>query len=104
MAPKTIKRLICDRLEDLSPQDLKKFISHLLDRREEPRIPRSKVEGKDFMVVTDVIVSAFCESKGLQVTLKLLKDIGCNQEADELGEHLNHASDFFFFFTFDCLL
>lgn len=94
MAPKTIKKLICDALEDLSLLNLEKFISHLLDRREKPRVPRSKVEGKTFVVVTDVIVSAFCELNGLLVTLQILKDIGCNEDAKRLGEQFYHASVF----------
>lgn len=84
MAATTIKRLICDALEDLSQLNLEKFIHQLLDRREEPRIPRSKVEGKNFMVVTDVIVSTFREDKGLLVTIETLKKIKCNEEASGL--------------------
>lgn len=87
MAPKTIKKLIADTLEDLGSQNLEKFVSQLLDRREEPRVPRSKVEGKGFLVITDKLVSVFCERGALQVTLETLRDIGCNQEADGLGEH-----------------
>lgn len=84
MAPATIKKLICDALEDLSSLDLEKFTSQLLDRREKPRILRSKVEGKSFLVVTDVIVSTFCEYNGLLVTLSTLRDIGCNEDASRL--------------------
>lgn len=87
MAPKTIKKLIADTLEDLGTPNLEKFVSQLLDRREEPRVPRSKVEGKSFLVITDTVVSLFCERGALQVTLETLRDIGCNQEADRLGEH-----------------
>lgn len=83
-----MKMLICEALEDLSQQDVDKFIHQLLDRREQPRILRSKVEGKSFMVVTDVIVSTFCEKKGLLVTIDTLKKIKCNEEASRLGEHL----------------
>lgn len=91
MAPKTIKKLIADTLENLGGLNLEKFISELLDRREEPRVPRSKVEGKNFLVVTDTLVSLFCERGALRVTLETLRDIGCNQEADGLGEHLGSA-------------
>lgn len=91
MAPKTIKKLIADTLENLGALNLEKFISELLDRREEPRVPRSKVEGKNFLVVTDTLVSLFCERGALRVTLETLRDIGCNQEADGLGEHLGSA-------------
>lgn len=84
MAPKTIKKLIFDALENLTPLDLEKFIRHLVDRREDPRIRRSRVDGKNFMVVTDAIVSTFCEYKGLLVTLEILKDIDCNEDASRL--------------------
>lgn len=88
MAPKTIKKLICDTLENLLDTDLEKFRAQLVDRREEPLIPRSKVQGKSYLVLTDVIVSTFCEVKGLQVTLQTLGEINCNEEAERLGEHL----------------
>lgn len=87
MAATTIKMLICEALEDLSQLNLEKFIHQLLDRREEPRIPRSKVEGKSVFAVTDVIVSTFREDKGLLVTIETLKKIKCNEEASGLGEH-----------------
>lgn len=93
MAPKTIKKLIFDALENLTPLDLEKFIRHLVDRREDPRIRRSRVDGKNFMVVTDAIVSTFCEYKGLLVTLEILKDIDCNEDASRLGEHPQHANN-----------
>lgn len=86
MAPRTIKNLIKDTLEDLGGTDFDKFVDQLLDRREEPRLPRSKVEGKGFLVVTDALVSLFCELGALRVTLETLRDIGCNQEAGRLGE------------------
>lgn len=94
MTTKTIKMLICEALEDLSPLNLEKFILQLRDRREEPRVPRSKVEGKSVMVVTDVIVSTFREDKGLLVTIETLEKIKCNEEASGLGEHFCHATLF----------
>lgn len=87
MAPKTIKRLIADTLEDLAPTNLEKFVCQLRDRREEPRVPRSKVEGKSFLIITDTLVSLFCERGALRVTLETLRDIDCNEDADRLGEH-----------------
>lgn len=92
MSPKTIKILICDALEDLSKLNFDKFVVQLRDRREEPRIRRNKVEGKNFMEVTDAIVSTFCEPKGLLVTLQILKGIDCHEDARRLGEHFKSRS------------
>ena len=47
MAPKTIKKALLDTLEDLTVRDFNKFCYQLLDRREEPRVTRHRVEGKD---------------------------------------------------------
>ncbi|GAA6220462.1 apoptosis-associated speck-like protein containing a CARD [Lates japonicus] len=84
MAPKTIKNALKDTLEDLSQQNFKKFCSHLLDRREEPRVKRNRVEGKDFLDVTDVLVSTFTETGALRVAVELLKQIECTEEATRL--------------------
>lgn len=86
MAPKTIKHALKDTLEDLSQQNFRKFCSHLLDRREEPRVKRNRVEGKDFLDVTDVLVSTFTETRALLVAVELLKQIGCTEEATRLGK------------------
>lgn len=92
MAPKTIKTLIANTLENLGQLDLEKFRSQLRDRREEPRIPRSKVDDKGFLVITDVLVQTFRESGALSVTLQLLRDIDCNDDAERLGKALNLKS------------
>lgn len=89
MPPKTIKGAIRDVLENLGQKDLKKFRSALLDRREEPRVPVSRVEEKDFLEVTDVLVSTFCERGAARVTLDLLKEIKCFDDAKMLGEVCN---------------
>lgn len=86
MPPKSIKKAIKDTLENLGRQDFNKFCSALVDREEEPRVPRSKVEDKDFLVVTDVLVSTFCDSGALQVTLELLREINCNKDAETFGK------------------
>lgn len=86
MAQKTIKMAIKDSLENLGKQNLNKFRSALLDRREEPRVPVSRVEDKDFLGITDVLVSNFGEFGAAQITLDLLKQIKCNDEAEALGK------------------
>ncbi|TWW80154.1 CARD PYD and [Takifugu flavidus] len=89
MAQKTIKMAIKDSLENLGKQNLKKFRSALLDRREKPRVPVSRVEDEDFLGITDVLVSTFGEFSAAQVTLDLLKQIKCNGEAEALESDLN---------------
>lgn len=92
MAPKTIKKLISDTLENLGEHDFNKFRSQLLDRREEPRILRSKVEAKGYLVIKDVLVSTYCEPGALQVTLQVLREIDCNDDAVRLGKDLDVKS------------
>lgn len=89
MPPKTIRGAIRDVLENLGRKDLDKFRSALLDRREEPRVPVSKVEDQDFLVITDVLVSTYCEHGAARVTLDLLKEIKCSDRAEMLGEVCN---------------
>ncbi|XP_071376432.1 uncharacterized protein [Centroberyx affinis] len=82
--PKTIKSCVLDMLEDLGETQLRKFRTRLLDRREEPRIKRSAVEKKDIYDISDVLVSTFTEPGALKVSLEILRDIGCNEEAEIL--------------------
>ncbi|XP_041649584.1 apoptosis-associated speck-like protein containing a CARD [Cheilinus undulatus] len=86
MAPKTIKAAIADALENLSEENFKKFCTRLLDRREEPRVRRRQVEGKTYLEITDLLVSTFTEAKALQVTVDLLKEAKCGNDAKELLE------------------
>uniref|UniRef100_A0A3P8Q7M9 Caspase 20, apoptosis-related cysteine peptidase n=1 Tax=Astatotilapia calliptera TaxID=8154 RepID=A0A3P8Q7M9_ASTCA len=83
---KTIKSALADTLENLSKGDFKRFCHQLLDRREEPRVKRNRVEGKSRLQITDVLVSTFTEEGALTVVLKILKAIGCNQLAKELED------------------
>lgn len=91
MPPKTIKRAIKDTLENLGKENLDKFRSALLDRREEPRVALSRVEHKDFLVITDVLVSTFCEPGAARVTLELLKEIKCFDNAKALESVLEES-------------
>uniref|UniRef100_A0A3P9DSK0 PYD and CARD domain containing n=1 Tax=Maylandia zebra TaxID=106582 RepID=A0A3P9DSK0_9CICH len=82
---KTIKSAVADTLEDLEKGNYEKFCHQLLDRREPPRVKRNKVEDKSRLQVTDALVSIFTEEGALRVTLEILKQIGCSEEAKELG-------------------
>uniref|UniRef100_A0A671VE10 Pyrin domain-containing protein n=1 Tax=Sparus aurata TaxID=8175 RepID=A0A671VE10_SPAAU len=86
MPPNTIRKALADTLEDLSKRDFEKFCHEILDRREEPRIRRNRLEGKNYLDVVDVLVCTFTESKALQVTVETLRQIDCNEDADALGE------------------
>lgn len=86
---KTIKAAIRNALENLGKEDLANFRSHLVDIREEPRVPKSKVEEKGYREITDVLVSTYCEDGAARVTLDLLKGIRCFDDARKLGEVCN---------------
>lgn len=73
-------------LEDLKKQDFEKFCHRLVDRREEPHVRRNRVEGKNFLEIADVLVSTFTEPGALKITLEILRDIDCNEDATRLGE------------------
>ncbi|XP_041798213.1 uncharacterized protein LOC121610260 [Chelmon rostratus] len=92
MPPKTIKKALVDVLEDLSKQDFDKFCCQLLDRREQPRVRRNRVEGKNFLYIADVLVSTFTESGAVGVAVELLKEINCYEEADRLVEETSGLS------------
>uniref|UniRef100_A0A667WP58 PYD and CARD domain containing n=1 Tax=Myripristis murdjan TaxID=586833 RepID=A0A667WP58_9TELE len=79
--------------EDLPEKKLKKFCMVLLDRRGEPRVKTSAVEGKDCITIAQVLVSTFTELGALQITLELLREIDCNEEAERLGELPARVSD-----------
>ncbi|KAF1388301.1 hypothetical protein PFLUV_G00088780 [Perca fluviatilis] len=81
MAPKTVKRAISDILEDLSAENLEKFRVQLIDRREEPRVRRNRVAGKNFLEIADVLVTHFTEAGAPAVVVEILKDIGCAEDA-----------------------
>uniref|UniRef100_A0A7N8XF01 PYD and CARD domain containing n=1 Tax=Mastacembelus armatus TaxID=205130 RepID=A0A7N8XF01_9TELE len=87
MASRTIKAALADVLENLSEENFKKFCHHLMDLRAGPRIRRTAVEGKSCLEVADVMVSTFTEVKVVGVAEEILRDIGCTQEADDLGKY-----------------
>ncbi|XP_062255762.1 apoptosis-associated speck-like protein containing a CARD isoform X1 [Platichthys flesus] len=86
MAPKSVKKLLADMLEDLTEQNLEKFRHQLVDRQEEPRVRLNRVAGKTFLVLTDVLVSTFTEKGAVPVAAEILRAIDCNQEAGRLVE------------------
>ncbi|XP_077431389.1 apoptosis-associated speck-like protein containing a CARD isoform X2 [Vanacampus margaritifer] len=84
----SIKMVIRESLENLSVTNLAKFRAALVDRRVAPRVALSKVEGKDYLDITNVLVSTFTEDGAPAVTAELLKSIKCNDEAKELDDEI----------------
>uniref|UniRef100_A0A3B4XJ80 Pyrin domain-containing protein n=1 Tax=Seriola lalandi dorsalis TaxID=1841481 RepID=A0A3B4XJ80_SERLL len=72
---KTVRIIIAETLEDLSKAKFDKFVHHLLDRREDPRVKCNSVEGKDYLGVTDVLVSTYTETGAPRVVCELLREI-----------------------------
>ncbi|KAF7226504.1 transcript variant X2 [Nothobranchius furzeri] len=85
MAPKTPKRILWSALENLSKENFEKFCHALVDRPQDPRVRRNRVEGKNFLDVADVMISTFTGIEALKVTEEILRDIGCSEDADELA-------------------
>uniref|UniRef100_A0A8C6KX44 PYD and CARD domain containing n=1 Tax=Nothobranchius furzeri TaxID=105023 RepID=A0A8C6KX44_NOTFU len=92
MAPKTPKRILWSALENLSKENFEKFCHALVDRPQDPRVRRNRVEGKNFLDVADVMISTFTGIEALKVTEEILRDIGCSEDADELGKRLDRFS------------
>ncbi|XP_077577645.1 uncharacterized protein LOC144199701 [Stigmatopora nigra] len=80
----SIKMAILNSLENLSKDDYGKFCMALVDRRGERRVPKSKVEERSRVEVTNVLVSTFTEADAPSVVSELFRVIGCFQEAQEL--------------------
>uniref|UniRef100_A0A8C6NL64 PYD and CARD domain containing n=1 Tax=Nothobranchius furzeri TaxID=105023 RepID=A0A8C6NL64_NOTFU len=72
---------------NLSKENFEKFCHALVDRPQDPRVRRNRVEGKNFLDVADVMISTFTGIEALKVTEEILRDIGCSEDADELGKH-----------------
>ncbi|RVE63161.1 hypothetical protein OJAV_G00164700 [Oryzias javanicus] len=92
MCSRTPKKILAETLEDLTVTNFQKFVQDLVDRRQEPRVRRARVDGKDFLVVADVMVSTFTEKKVLSVAAEILTGIGCSEEAQQLLEEAESPS------------
>ncbi|XP_070768299.1 uncharacterized protein [Enoplosus armatus] len=80
----TVKQAIVDTLKNLSKDNFILFRHHLRDRRGEPRISLSDVEGKSLLKITDLLVSKFTEPTAVLVTLEILRQMDCNDESATL--------------------
>lgn len=90
MPSKSKRRAILHMLENLVAKDFRRFGVELRNRTEEPRVPRSRVEGKDCLDITDVLVSTFTEDGAVREAERILRDLNLNDEADHLGEMKIH--------------
>uniref|UniRef100_A0A3Q2Y1A2 Pyrin domain-containing protein n=1 Tax=Hippocampus comes TaxID=109280 RepID=A0A3Q2Y1A2_HIPCM len=80
------KLAIADALANLTKAEYDKFCMFLVDGHGERRVPLSKVEGKNFLEVTNVLVNFFTEDEAMVITSELLTLIGCLQQAKELSK------------------
>lgn len=87
MPPKTAKKILSNKLEDLSTENFKKFRIELVDRKD--GVKMSQVEDKDYMKVSEVMINVYTERKALKVAEEILREIRCQQDADELGKYLH---------------
>ncbi|XP_072249658.1 apoptosis-associated speck-like protein containing a CARD [Leuresthes tenuis] len=85
MPPPNIKLALLKALEKLSQQNFDLFCHELVNRAEEPRVSRCRVEGRQRWEIVDVMVSTFTEVGVVDVAVETLKEIQCNEEADALA-------------------
>ncbi|KAI4812100.1 hypothetical protein KUCAC02_014955 [Chaenocephalus aceratus] len=86
MSSQNIKMAIADMFEGLSSSNFDNFRHELLHRKEGPRVARIRVEGKSRLEITNVLVSTFTETGAVGVAVEMLREIHCNEEADQLGK------------------
>uniref|UniRef100_A0A3B3ZIZ9 Pyrin domain-containing protein n=1 Tax=Periophthalmus magnuspinnatus TaxID=409849 RepID=A0A3B3ZIZ9_9GOBI len=84
MAGKTVRIIIADSLEDLSPENLDKFRVRLRERKDDARIRRAHVEGKSPLELADLLVERFTRDRAVSVAVELLRAMGCSEVAKEL--------------------
>lgn len=87
MARKNASALILDALHDLIDDQFSLFRHKLIyseQEREERRFKASEVHGKSRIEITEVLVSR-CSSEAVERTIVILKESGCNREAERLA-------------------
>ncbi|XP_078027592.1 uncharacterized protein LOC117265830 isoform X4 [Epinephelus lanceolatus] len=89
MPPKNKRKVLADMLEDLSKENFDKFCRQLLDRGD---VRRNKVEGKNYLDIAELLVTTYTESGAVGVAVELLREIGCNDDADRLVEDAGRQS------------
>nr|XP_049586509.1 uncharacterized protein LOC125975256 [Syngnathus scovelli] len=75
----------------LSKENFKRFVKALVNRRGNIKVSKNKVQDKNFMDVTEVLVSTFTEDKAPAVVSELLITIKCADEAEKLGKFMRYV-------------
>lgn len=84
---KSIKDHLQDALSNIGADNLRRFQSRLVDRKQEPRVRKSTIEKlKDEIDLVDLLVNTFT-SDAVSVTVDILRGIKCNAVAEELLEN-----------------
>ncbi|KAK5862018.1 hypothetical protein PBY51_017451 [Eleginops maclovinus] len=78
------RRAVKRMLANLSKKNFDSFLDELVHRKAEPRVARNRVEGKDHLEITDVLISTFDETGAVKVAAELLNEIECKKEATQL--------------------
>ncbi|XP_077950899.1 apoptosis-associated speck-like protein containing a CARD [Gasterosteus aculeatus] len=90
MTARSIRVTLADMLDDLPGKNFDDFVDQLLDCGEEPRVRRNRVEGKSRLEVVDVLVSTFTETGAVRVSVEVLKQINCHEQANKLVRETGH--------------
>ncbi|XP_041843923.1 apoptosis-associated speck-like protein containing a CARD [Melanotaenia boesemani] len=85
MPPKSIRKCLDRILGSLSKENFDKFVHELVQRQQEPRVLRNKVEGERDWEVAEVMIQIFTENTAVDVAMELLKEIDLTSEAEELA-------------------
>ncbi|XP_049325537.1 uncharacterized protein LOC111188786 isoform X9 [Astyanax mexicanus] len=81
---KTMFDLLEGALEDLGFEKFKKFISKMTDPGLETRVAKGAVEEKDCGDIANLLIEHFTESRALEITLQIMRNIKANQTAENL--------------------
>ncbi|XP_049335039.1 caspase a-like [Astyanax mexicanus] len=81
---KTMFDLLEGALEDLGAEKFKKFISKMTDPGLETRVAKGAVEEKDCGDIANLLIEHFTESRALEITLQIMRNIKANQTAENL--------------------
>ncbi|XP_041843917.1 apoptosis-associated speck-like protein containing a CARD isoform X1 [Melanotaenia boesemani] len=86
MPPKSIRKCLDGILGSLSKENFDKFVHELVQRQQEPRVLRNRVEGERYWQVVEVMIQTFTENTAVDVAMELLEEIDLSCEAEELGK------------------
>lgn len=78
---------ILDALENLTPEEFKKFKMKLQSvplRQGYGRIPRGTLQQMDAIDLTDKLVSFYLEAYGAELTMTVLREMGMREQAEQL--------------------